>query len=266
MPIAHHIVACSDARVIAGLPWDVDVQEAWQGVFLCQPGESDEPMAGGFGCVSSGRVVAPCLGVAVDTGQDVGPVMLQLAVACGLSILDMAGAELGDMLVVAGANWLALVTLLAARAQGLRTISLVPQASPVGRLSAGLDRAAEQVLAYDNVNGFETALDAVLASAGGRLAFVDTAGQPALVYEMAARLARYSTLVFCRQESTNSVVLRLRELHHLKSARFVYWARPETLRAALDFETFYQRAARLVRWGRLPAVDLSILTVQPTDQ
>lgn len=259
MPIECNVVDCSEARVVAGLPWNGSADGAWWGAFVCRLDDTAGSLAGAWGPVSGDAVYASCAGALLSNVGDSLAGLFRVAVACGLSVLGATGVELGDMVVVAGQDPLALMVLLAARAQGIRAICLAAHPDMAGVLGEQIRLAAEQVLVYEQVNAFEADLEAALASATGGIAFVDTGGQPALVYEMAARLRKYSALVLCRQDSADSVMLALRELHHLKSARFVYWSHPASLRSGLEFEILFQRAARLIRWNRIAPVDLAAL-------
>jgi hypothetical protein len=68
---------------------------------------------------------------------------------------------------------------------------------------------------------------------------------------MAVRLEKFGKLVFCRQEADSKVVLNLRNIHHLKSAHYIYWSRAESLEEALAWGEYCMRAARLLNYKRI---------------
>ncbi|MBN1202242.1 MAG: hypothetical protein JXJ20_10340 [Anaerolineae bacterium] len=247
----HGIVDCTGFEIVARLPWEAGAAKGW-GFLVCKSGSGaeNEALYGVIGPVNGEQIKGPGLGIPLRDAPDPNSALLQFALACSLSVIDKTGIELGDALVVAGANPLGLTALAAARQQGVRTACLVTGADTAANREAA-EKLADAVIAYDDVDTFDDQLDTFAAGCQGKIAYADAAGSPEPVFIMAGRLERFGTLVFCRPDSIVSVLLALREVHHLRSARYAFWSRPETLEQALTLSEYYRRAVRLLQWERV---------------
>jgi hypothetical protein len=271
-PIPHGIVDCMGFHIVKSLPWDprtgrLDHRQGgvrapehgnW-GFLVCSPNElmplgheaDVSKLYGTIGPTQTDRIQHTCLGIPLQSAADPQSALARFALACGLSIIEKAELELGHTVIVAGANPLALSLLVAAREQGARTACLVPASETEAVYRQGIENLADEVIDFGDISSCDARLDALLASCRGKIVCIDAAAQPGPVCAMAARLQMFGTLVLCRQEATTSVVLRLREIHHLKSAQFIYWARPESLEEALKLGECCRRAANLFQWKRV---------------
>jgi len=280
---AHGIVDCTGFEVVKCLPWDLPGGETddrtdrcqaskrsnW-GISICRPPESmtsgDESdvnrLHGVVGQLQTDHVQETCLGVLLNGELDPLSALSHFALACGLSIIDRAKLELGDTIVVAGANLLALSVLVAADGQGARTACLVPDSETATVYRRAIERLASEVIEFKDISSFDARLDVWVASSIGNTVYVDAIGQPSSVYAMATRLARFGKLVFGRQEVTASVELNIADVHHRRSAQFIYWARPENLEEALTLAECYRRAVNLFRWRRISTL-LEVASARP---
>ena len=250
--LTHDIVDCDGFTVITRLPWTP--ADKW-GITICRSpaaqtssdGLTAHPYYGALGPMA-GEKAPPALAVPLPKAGTLALALAHFLLACGLSVIARMPLDLGDQVVVTGANPLALSVLAAARLQGTRTLCLLhTDHEPDEAVRAYLG----PVLHYNALQAFEAGLDAFVAAGRGKTVFVDTLGDPELVFAMAQRLTRFEYLVFCRQDTAASITLNIRQLHHLKSARFVYWSRPETLPSALQFADYARRAQRLFACERV---------------
>jgi hypothetical protein len=271
-PFTHGIVDCMGFEIVKSLPWDLpggeidDREDRYQasersnwGISICKwpdstsSGDKSEVdrLYGLIGPIQNNRIQETCLGIPLQGALDPQSALSHFALACGLSIIGKAKLELGDAIVVAGVNPLALNVLVAARQQCARTACLVPGSEAEAAYRQDIEKLADEMIEFEDVSSCDAKLHTLIASSRGKTVYVDAIGQPSLVYAMAMRLETFGTLVLCRQEVTTSVVLNLREVHHLKSAHYIYWARPETLEEALTFSECCRRAASLFQWKRV---------------
>ena len=197
--------------------------------------------------IQTDHVQESCYGIPLNADLDLQSHLSDFALACGLSIIEKAQLELGDTIVVAGANRLAHNILIAASRQGARTACVVPASQQEASRQLGLDEVADMLLEFDYKASYETDLDAFVASSRGRTVYIDAVGLPELVHTMISRLGRFGTLVLCCQEATRALPVDIcRDIHRM-SARIIYWTRPEKLKDAIAFEEYYQRAINLFR-------------------
>ncbi|HLC40234.1 MAG TPA: hypothetical protein VJO34_01250, partial [Methylomirabilota bacterium] len=198
-------------EIVHSLPWDLHGVETnggldkhkalklnhW-GFVICKAADTDE-LYGIVGQIQSDHIHQPCLAVPLE-GLDPTSALPQFALGCGLSIIDKAGLELGDTVVVAGANALALSVLLAASVQGARRACLVSISNEESVYLRNISRLADVIDESAYASPSDSTLDAFVASSRGRTVFVDAAGVPNLVQAMTSRLEGSGTLVLCRQD------------------------------------------------------------------
>lgn len=269
----HGIVDCKGFEILESLPWEPragskDLHQTaahvnW-GFLICSPPGSMAPgnesngnnLYATIGPIQTGHIQEACLAIPLQGNLDPQSGMSHFALACGLSIIERAKLELGDTIVVAGANPLALSVLVAATLQGAMTVCLVPDSEKESTYQQDIENVSGEILDFEDVSSFDEKLDKLIASARAKTVFVDTAGQPSLVFSMATRLEKFGTLVLCRQDVATSVILNIADVHHRKSARFIYWARPENLEEALTQSECCRRAASLFHWKRVPKLGL----------
>lgn len=237
MKLEHGVVDCAGYRVTDRRAWS-----SW-GLLVCQAPGGGDGVYGTIGPVDEDVIPESRFAVALDPQTDP---LATLALTCGLTILDRAGAELGDRVVVAGASVLGRAVLQAARLQGATTVCVAASPDDL-QAAAGW---ADQIVDYNDVEGFDAAFDAALKDTPGKRVFVDTSGRPEIAYTMMARLNRFEPVVFTRQEATSLVRINIADFHHRKSAQFIYWARPTTLAEGLRWDVCAQRAARLLAHER----------------
>jgi len=270
--IAHDIIDCIGFEIVRSLPWDLqggeidDREDRYQasersnwGILICRPPDSissgDESnvdrLYGVVGQIQTDRIQETCLGIPLKGALDSQSALSHFALACGLSIIDRAKLELGDTIVVAGANLLALSVLVAARRQCARTACLVPDSEAEATYRLGIEHLADELLEFEAMSSFDSELDTFVASSRGKTVYVDAVGQPGLVYAMARRLEMFGTMVLCRQEVTTSLQIDIRRYVHLKSAQIIYWSRPENLEEALIISECCRRAGKLFQWKRV---------------
>lgn len=267
--LEHGIVNCTGFEIVERLPWDTPPAEAttapaasaqgW-GFLACRPPRSLAPgeytgdvLYGALGPTQHTIVQEECLAIPLPDVPASTSALECFALACGLSVTDLCQLEFGDTVVVVGANPLSRSVLMAAKTRRARTACLLPapEAAPAWHEIQGL---ADAVIGFEYSAAFEAQLDAFLAATRGSLVFVETAGQPDPVVFLAKRLTKFGKFVFCRQDSNAVVSMDLRSVHHLKSARFLYWGSPPTLREALALSDCYRRAANLYAWGRVEEI------------
>lgn len=264
----HSIVECMGFDILRFLLWDsaelkkLDSQASdhgnW-GFLICTPshsksmhdGSNAPKLYGAVGPIQGDLVQETCLAIPLEGASDTQSALAQFALTCGLSIIEKARLEVGDTIVVAGANPLALSVLVAASVQGARTVCLVPDSETESAYRQDIEKLSGEILDFEDVSSFDSKLDALIASSAGKSVYVDALGQPGPVYAMATRLEKFGTLVLCRQEVTTSVLLNIADVHHRKSAQYIYWAKPETIEQALMLSECYRRAARLFHWERV---------------
>jgi len=264
----HGIVNCRGFEILESLPWkshlgkkvtnQVPDGSNW-GFLICTPPGFTPPgnesngnkLYGTIGPIQTEHIQESCLAIPLHGNLNPQSAMSYFALACGLSIIEKSNLELGDTAVVSGANPLALSILVAATAQGARTACLVSDSEKESAYRQDIENVSSEILDFEDVSCFDDKLDRFVALSKGKTVYVDTVGQPGPVYAMAMRLKKFGTLVFCRQEVDSSVVLSLREVHHLKSAHYIYWARPENLEQALILSECCQRSANLFHWKRV---------------
>lgn len=271
-PIAHDIVDCLGFEIVKSLPWDLqggkidDCEDKHQasersnwGFLICIPSDSmlsgDESDAdrlyGVVGQIQTDCIQETCLGIPLKGALDPQSALSHFALACGLSIIDRAKLELGDTIVVAGANPLALSVLVAAKRQGARTACLVPNSEAEATYRLGIEQLADALVEFRAMASFDSKLDTFVASSRGKTVYVDAVGLPNLVRVMASRLEMLGTLVLCRQEVITSLQIDIQRYVHFKSAQIIYWSRPENLEEALAISECYRRTARLFYWKRI---------------
>ena len=207
-----------------------------------------------YGVIShqeNGYINEPCFGVPLTEVSNQKNVLANFALACGLSIIKKAQLELGDMVVVAGVNPLALNIIVAAKLICAKIICLVPNFNVEDQFRKEFEKVTDRIIGFEYTSSFNAKLNEAIASTNGKIVFFDTTGEPEIVYSMAIRLEQFGTFVFCRQDATKSISLNLRNVHHLKSAKFIYWGNPETLEEALRLKVFLKRVNRLFHWHRL---------------
>ncbi len=265
----HGIVDCKGFEILESLPWEprAGIKEANQtpglsnwAFLICSPFGSAAPgneptgkkVYGSIGPIESDFTQESCPGIPLQSALHPQSAMSHFALACGLSIIERAKLELGDTIVVAGANPLAMSALVAATMQGARTICLVPDSEKESAYVQDIENASLEILDFEDVSSFDEKLDTLIASTRGKTVFIDTTGQPSPVFSMATRLEKFGTLVLCRQDVMISVILNIADVHHRKSAQFIYWTRPENLEECLALVSCCRRAARLLDWKRVP--------------
>jgi hypothetical protein len=274
MTVLHHgIVDCVGFQVVKSLSWNPDgferhnsrgqQQRDW-GFIICTPsGTAPQNAPEGrelyatIGAIRTDHIEGPCLGILLQGVHDHNAALSRFALACGLSIIEKAKLELGDTIIVAGANPLSHSVLVAAGKQGARAACLVSNSGTEATYLKDIESLTDEVLEYENISSFDPRLDKRIAASRGKTVYIDAAGEPSLVFAMATRVEKFGTLIFCRQEVETSVVMNLREVHHLKSANYIYWGGPETLEEALKLSECCRRADNLWRWKRI--VMLSII-------
>jgi len=200
-----------------------------------------------------------CFGIPVQGAGDSKRALIQFVLACGLSILEKTQLEMGDTLVISGINPLAQSVLMAAHTHGIsRILCLVPPSESHAAFRSQVEKAVDKTIDFAYSVSFDPLFDEFLVSSMGKTAFIDTTGDPDLVYSMATRLDTFGKMIFCRQDSDSSIIMSIRNLHHLKSAHFVYWSRVESFEDALPWSEYILRAGRLLDHKRLavPILDL----------
>jgi hypothetical protein len=264
----HGIVDCRGFEILESLPWEprAGISEANRGPALVNWGflicsrphpvlpkndSKENKLYGTIGPIESHYTRESCLGIPLKDKLDPQSAMSHFALACGLFIIEKANLELGDTVVVAGANLLALSVLVAASMQGAMTVCLVSGSEKDSAYRQDIENISGEILDFEYASSFDEKLDNLIARARGKTVFVDTAGQPSLVFSMATRLEKFGTLALCRQDVTTSVILNIGDVHHRKSARFIYWSRPENLEDALRYSECCRRGANLFHWERV---------------
>ena len=248
--IEHGIVECKGHTIAARQTWTENA-ESW-GFVVCRAPKSSQ-LLGVIGPAAGKRVTEPALGVPLPAEHDEQAALSMWTLACGLAITQLAALELGDQLVVTGTNALANAVLRAARTQHARTGRIVRQANTPPPANPLVDTTFD----YANVDAFDTTLNAFVAAGPGKTVFVDTAAEPDLALAITGHVPKYGVVVFARPDSRDTIMLNIRQVHHLRSARYRYWAPPDTLRDAIDLAACVQRAARLARWERVTLADIS---------
>jgi hypothetical protein len=267
------VVDIKGFQFVGGLPWGLSLDDkAWSectlplsekanwGFLICRQaavadlagkGES-EYLYGGVGPLPEAYIRESCLGVSLGRELNVHGAISILALACGLSIVERAGLELGDAIVVAGANALALSVTVAAYLQGVRIACLISadMDSASGSLPS-IRQLSEMVLAFTPDISLDSELDSFEATIPGKIIYIDAAGAPNPVNYMATRLAGFGTLVLGRPEALASTQVDIYRHVHRKSAQIRYWTRPRTLAEGLEFCEFCHRSARLHHCGRV---------------
>jgi hypothetical protein len=270
--LAHGILDGFGFEIVTSFPWDLQSSEAdagedkyrsaegrnW-GVIICRPPKAirsgDESYVNGLygviGQIQANCIREMCLAIPLEEAPDLRNASSFFILACGLSIIDKTGLELGDTLVVAGANLLALSVLVAAKRQCARTACLISGSHEEVVKRLGMEQLSDALLRFDATCSFDSELDTFVASSRGKIVYVDTIGLPSVVHAMTSRLARFGTLALCRQDVSSSLPIDIRRDVHLKSAQIIYWSRPQSLEEALVLNACYRRAARLFRWERV---------------
>jgi len=209
---------------------------------------------GAIGPIDVAPLEETCLGIPVQNADNSKRALIQFVLACGLSILEQAQLEMGDTLVISGINPLALSVLAAAQSHGnSRILCLVPPSEARVAFRGKVEKTVLLTMDFAYSNSFDSLFDEFLASSTGKTVFIDTTGDPDLVYSMATRLNTYGRMIFCRQDADSSVMMDIRSLHHLKSAHFVYWPRVESCEDILPWCEYILRAGRLIDYKRLAA-------------
>lgn len=262
------VVDCLGFEIVESLSWDglgskKDGNQAlepgsWgflissrQGASPLKDGSRVGNLFGTVGPIQTHRIQEPCLGIPLQGALDPQSALIQFALACGLSIIEKAKLELGDTIVVAGANLLALSVLVAASVQSTRNVCVIPDSEKQSPYRQVIEKLADALLEFEDISTFDSELDAFLALSRGKTVYVDALGQPGPVHAMATRLEKFGTLLLCRQEVTSSILVNIADVHHRKSAQFIYWARPETIEQALMLAECCRRAAGLFHWKRV---------------
>jgi len=271
-PLDHEVVNCVGFEIVSSLPWDLQGAETvagslnehqalklnhW-GFLICRPPDAAKYHAtsdmdrlyGVVGQIQSDHIHESCLAIPLGV-LDPKSALSHFALACGLSIIDRAELELGDTVVVAGANPLALSVLLAASVQGARSACLVSNSNEESGYLQDIGQLAEVIGESGAGLSFDSKLDAFVALSRGKTVFVDAAGVPNLVQAMTSRLEASGTLVLCRQDVLTSLQIDLYTDIHRKSAQVAYWARPQDLKDALSLFACCARAANLFQWRRV---------------
>jgi hypothetical protein len=268
--ITHGIVDCKGFKIVRSWLWfhrkgkkgNSELQNRgdrkW-GFIICLPSVSMVPrykfkmdkLYGVIGTIQTDLIREACLGIPLKEASDIPSALNQFALSCGLSIIEKAQIELGDTIIISGVNPLALSVLVAAKAQGASIFCLFSPFEAEFPYQRSIEKLADGIIEFKYNSSFNDKFNEFVASSLGKTVFIDTIGEPGLVYSMAIRLEKFETMVFCRQEADTSVMLNLRNVHHLKSAKFVYWARPENLEEALVWRKHSQRAARLLNYKRI---------------
>jgi hypothetical protein len=235
----HPTTDSTGLQIVAERAWDT-APDAW-GIRVAHA-PADDQLHGIIGPLDTVTVEAATPTIPLPAA-DPADAMVQLALACGLSVIDAAGLAMGETLIATGNTLLARCILVAAGLQGARTGWLVK--IPV------LEATTDVMLNYADITHFDSELDVFIRAGQGRLIFADTTADHALLDAMTSRMQRFGVLVFCRQESTATATIPLRTAHHLKSAHFIYWRRPESPCAGLAWQTYVNRAANLLRYREL---------------
>lgn len=283
--IAHDVIDCTGFEIIMSLPWDPhegcgddhedkhrSLQRTNWGFLVCRLSASSPYIAesyvdGLYGAVGeslqTGRIETPCLGILLQGTPDPQTAMSHFVLACGLSVIDKAKLELGDTLVVAGANPLAIGLLVAADQQGVRTVCVTPEVGNNSDYLLAVKQVVKALITFTFHPSFDSQLDAFIESSRGKTVYVDTVGLPNLVYSMVSRLKTFGTLVLCRQDSANMAQVDILHDIHRKSAQIIYWTRPENLEGGLALNEYYRRATRLFQWKRVTMVVPGVPSIDP---
>jgi hypothetical protein len=209
---------------------------------------------GAIGPIDVTPLEETCLGIPVQSADNSKRALIQFVLACGLSILEQAQLEMGDTLVISGINPLALSVLAAAQTHGSsRILCLVPPSEARVAFRGQVEKAVFMTMDFAYSHSFDSLFDEFLASSTGKTVFIDTTGDPDLVYSMATRLNTFGKMIFCRQDADSSVMMNICNLHHLKSAHFIYWSRVESFEDTLPWCGYILRAGRLLNYKRLAA-------------
>jgi hypothetical protein len=269
--ISHGIIDCRGFEIVMSWPWVhkydnnkyvTEFQNRddrnW-GFLICRPPGSMSPsdksnmdiLYGVIGPIQTNLIQETCLGIPLQEAPDLPGALAQFVLSCGLSIIEQAQIELGDTVVVSGMNPLTISVLVASKAQCASILCLAPSSDLEVPYRRYIEELAYKTIEFEYTSSFDDRFDAIIASSRGKTVFIDTIGEPGLVYSMADRLEKFGIMVFCRQEASTSVVLNLRDVHHRKSAQFLYWSRPENLKEALIRRECCRRAARLLYYNRV---------------
>ena len=253
--LEHGIIDCHGLQIVTSLPWaDAD----W-GFLVCSSG--DGTLYGLTGSTRGVRVNDSRIGIPLET-KDPRLGLARLALGCGLSILELTRLELGEKLLVSGVNALALSVLAAGHVQHARLACIDPNLSSQSPYRAAIERLVDKVIAFDDIEPFDEQLAAFVTGTLGDTAFVDTAGVPGPVQAMVGQLGRFGVLALAQENADTTVVLKMREMHHLKSAHFAYRIWPTYLEGALGRLASCRRAANLLANGR---VDASLFEAIPAN-
>ena len=89
------------------------------------------------------------LGILIKDVADFQSALAQFALGCGLSIIKKAHVELGDAVVVAGTNPLALSVLISGRLQGAMTVCLVSKSTREEDYMESLKAWSDEMVFFD---------------------------------------------------------------------------------------------------------------------
>jgi hypothetical protein len=273
IPITRDVIDCTGFEIITSLPWGPDEgrgddqkdghgprQRTGWGFVVCKPSASSRSVAAPdmkefYGVVSgslqSDCIETPCVGISLQSASDPQRALSHFMLACGLSVIEKAKVELGDMVVVAGANPLTLSVLVAANQQGARTACVIPETIGDATYRLAVEQVAEVSIMFTFHPSYDAKLDTLVETSRGKVVYVDTAGTPNLVYSMASRLRTFGALILCRQDSAALVQMDILRDIHRKSAQIIFWTRPEDLEGGLALSKCCLRAARLFQWKQV---------------
>jgi len=264
-------IDCRGLQIANYVPWDLEVvseefaghrnvrNRNW-GFLICRPLPNSESgrksfcprFIGAIGPIDVTPLEETCLGIPMQSADDSHGALIQFILACGLSILEQSQLEMGDTLVISGINPLAQSVLMAAQTHGIsRILCLVPPSESQAGFKSEVKNAVDKIVDFAYSVSFDSRFDEFLASSTGKTIFIDTTGDPDLVYSMATRLDIFGKMILCRQDADSSLVMNIRNLHHLKSAHFLYWSRIESIEDALSWREYILRAGRLFDFKRL---------------
>jgi len=268
--MTHGIVNCKGFKVVMIWPWVHDFDNKYNpsfknqddlkwGFIICKPsvfkGSSDkyniDKLYGVIGPIRIDYIRESCLGIPLHEEQDISIALAKYAISCGLSIVKKADVELGDTVVVSGVNPLALSVIIAAKSQGTNILCLTHYSELRSPQMKDIKKLSDEVIEFEYTAYFEARFIEIIASSKGKTIYIDAAGDPERVYSMAVRLKKFETLVFCRPDAHTSLMVNLRSIHHLKSAKFIYWGKADNLEDALIWKDCYRRAANLFNYKRV---------------
>jgi len=268
--LANNTDDCRGHKVLKYLPWNLytgknftssnqqnkaGISDEW-GFIICNPsvalsvaGEPDLiSLYGVIGSIQNEYIQNSCYGIQLAE-SDPDKALSIFSLACGLSIIEKAALEIGDTVVVTGANVLALRIIEAASLQGARTMCLVPNMESA-YLSV-IQKIADAVIEFQFNASFDSEFESFEKAACGKIIYIDAIGIPSLINYMVTRLKMFGGLILCRQDLDVYYPLDIYRDVHKKSAWIHYWNILDSTIEITKMVNLCKRAAKLYECNRV---------------